>query len=146
MCSCRSCLAHVDFVWFVQISVNSIRTHVFKSALVDEIFRYAKFIPELFQRNSREMSARDADFDSKYVVTCGQRFVPAQFRNLFLMRFLLLSHSRGVNTCQRDGSCAGFAMRTPILGIKYLLRAGIWYGIIYSRITSSCGCFSVTTK
>ena len=82
MCSCRSCLAHVDFVWFVQISVNSIRTHVFKSALVDEIFRYAKFIPELFQRNSREMSARDADFDSKYVVTCGQRFVPAQFRDL----------------------------------------------------------------
>lgn len=97
-------------------------------------------------KSSREMPARDVDFDSKSVVICSQRFAFAQFRDLSPHAILLLSHSRGLNTCQRDGSCAGFAMRTPILGIKYLLRAGIWYGIIYSRITSSCGCFSVTTK
>lgn len=93
-----------------------------------------------------KLLVRDVNFESKSVVTCSQRFAFAQFSDLFPHAFLLLSHSRGVNTCQRDGSCAGFAMRITILGIKYTLRAGIWYGIIYSRITSSCGCFSVTTK
>ncbi len=38
-------------------------------------------------KSRREMSARDVDFDSKFVAICNQRFTFARFRNLFLMRF-----------------------------------------------------------